>query len=259
MIAGCSICETATASVNVNVTPEWRVESTAKDRKLESPRIDVPGLSLHEDSIREGLKYRGVANLSAGLEAEYLSGKYSNDSIALNPDYHQISAAFTATYAASGLTNFTGNLGYTRRSDPTNSGLSGITGSLGYQRRLTGKTSINVKLNRALNSYVTTGGNEIDTSAAVGLDWQATYKIQVRAGYSFTESKFPQTPNGGLLIDRVDHFQTANVEMTYQVLHWLSIRPYARYQTRHSNEPTFSFNGNIVGVELLARPLRPNK
>lgn len=249
----------ATASANINVTPEWRVESTAKDRKLDSPRVDVPGLSLHEDSIREGLKYLGVANLSAGLEAEYLGGQYAHDPLALNPDYHQISAALAATYVVSGWTNFTGNLGYTRRADPTNSGLSGVTGSIAYQHRLTGKTSINAKLNRALNSYLTTGGNEIDTTAALAVDWQATYKILVRAGYSYTNSKFPQTPNGALSIDRVDHFQSANVEMTYQVLHWLSIRPYARYQTRHSNESTFSFNGNIVGIEILAKPLRPNQ
>lgn len=248
----------ATASVNVNVTPEWRVESAAKDRELNSPRIDVPTLSLREDSIREGLKYLGVANLSAGLEAEYLRGKYSHDTTALNPNYHQTSVAVAATYIASGWTDFNGNLGYTRRADPTNSGLSGVTGSLAYQHRITGKTSINVKLNRAINTYVTTGGNEIDTSAAVGLNWQATYKIQVRADYSYTNSKFPQAPNVALATDRVDHFQNATVEMTYQVLHWLSIRPYARYQTRHSNSPINEFNANVVGVELIAKQFRPN-
>src|SRR5260370_28829700 len=50
-----------TASVNVNVTPEWRLESLVRDHLLNSPRTDVPGLSVHEDSIREGLKYLGVA------------------------------------------------------------------------------------------------------------------------------------------------------------------------------------------------------
>jgi hypothetical protein len=248
-----------TASVNVNVTPEWRVESLGRDHVLNSPRFDVPGLSVHEDSIREGLKYLGVANLVAGAEVEYLEGKYNHDPLALNPKYHQITVAGAATYVVSGLTNFTGNLGYSRRTDPTNSGLSGLTGSLGYRHSLTAKTSVNVQVSRALNTYVTTGGNEVDTSAAATVNYQATYKILVRAGYSYTDSKFPGTPNGGATIDRADHLQFASLDLTYQVLHWLSIRPYARYQARHSNVDGFTFDGNIIGVELLAKQFRANR
>jgi hypothetical protein len=249
----------ATASANVNVTPEWRVESLLKDHVLDSPRVDVPGLAVHEDSIQEGLKYLGVANLAAGLQAEYLEGKYNHDALALTPYYHQISAGLAATYIISGLTNFTGDLGYTRRSDPTTAGLSGLTGSIGYRHSVTAKTSVTVQLTRALNTYVTTGGNEIDTSAGATVNYQATYKILIRAGYSYTNSKFPGQPNGAVTIDRIDHFQTANVDLTYQVLHWLSIRPYARYQSRHSNEGILSFNGNIIGVELMVKQLRPNR
>jgi hypothetical protein len=248
-----------TASVNVNVTPEWRLESLLRDHVLNSPRTDVPGLSVHEDSIREGLKYLGVANLAAGVEAEYLEGKYNHDPLALNPNYHQITVAGAATYVVSGLTNFTGNVGYSRRTDPSNAGLSGLTGSLGYRHSLTAKTSVNAQVSRALNTYLTTGGNEIDTSAGATVNYQATYKILVRAGYTYTDSKFPGAPNGAATIERADHLQFATVDLTYQVLHWLSIRPYARYQARHSNLEGFAFDGNIIGVELLAKQFRPNR
>ena len=249
----------ATASANVDITPEWRVESKVNDHVLESPRSDVPGLSLHEDSILEGLKYLGVANLSAGFEADYLDGRYNHDPLALDPNYHQISGALAATYIISGLTNFSGNVGYTRRTDPTNAGLSGVTGRITYQHSISSKTSINLQLSRVLSTYVSTGGNEIDTTAGATVNWQATYKILVRAGYSYTDSSFPGTPVGAATIDRVDHFQSANVDLTYQVLHWLSIRPYARYQNRHSNDSFDSFNANIVGVELLVKQLQPNR
>jgi len=250
---------TGTALFNIYVTPQWRLETLAKDHLLDSPRADIPGLSLHEDSIQQGLKYLGVSNLAAGVEAEYLDGKYNHDPSALNPDYHQISGSLAATYEISGLTHFNGTVGFTRREDPTTSGLSGITGTLGYQHAITPKTSFTLQLNRALATYVTTGGNEIDTSAAALINWQATYKILVKAGYSYTDSKFPEAPEAGGSADRIDHFQTANVELTYQVLHWLSIRPYARYQTRHSSQSIYTFNGNIVGVELLFKKLRPNR
>ncbi len=244
---------TATASANVNVTPEWRWENLLKDHILDSPRVDVPGLSVHEDSIQEGLKFLGVSNLSAGLQLQYLDGKYNHDDLAINPYYHQIGAAAAATYIISGLTNFSGELGYTHRTDPTTNGLSGLTGRISYVHGVTAKTSLNLQVSRALNTYVTTGGNEIDTSVGGTINYQATYKILIRGGYTYVHSVFPDQPVDGGTINRREHLQTANVDLTYQVLHWLSIRPYARYQTRQSNESIFTFDGTIIGVELLAK------
>jgi hypothetical protein len=116
-------------------------------------------------------------------------------------------------------------------------------------------------LRREISTYLTTGGSEIDTTGSVGLTYQLTYKIRIRASYEYTNSKFPDTPVGAVGLDaleRTDHFQTANLEATYQVLHWLSIRPYVRYQTRHSNIPLDSFNSNAVGIELLAKKMGVN-
>jgi hypothetical protein len=247
----------ADASANVNMTPEWRLESRARDRTLDSPRSNIPALSLHEDSIHEGLRYLGVSNLSAGVDAEYLQGTYRDDPTALTPDYHQTSLAAAANYIVSGLTNFSGNIGYTRRTDPSTAGLSAVTGSVNYQHSITGKTSITVNLLRAASTYVTTGGNELDTSASVSLNWHVSYKVAIKAGYSYTNSKFPQTPDGALFIERIDHFQVANAEMDYQVLHWLSIRTYGRYQTRHSTDQMYTFDGTIVGIELVAKKISP--
>jgi hypothetical protein len=252
---------TANASINVNFTPEWRLESRFRDHLLDSPRSDVPQLSLHEDSIHEGLRYLGVSNLSAGIDVEYLDGQYRHDPLALDPKYHQTSEYFAANYLVSGLTSFNGALGYTSRTDPTNSGTtgagSGVTGDLGYKHALSGKTTLNAGLKREISTYLTTGGSEIDTTASVGLTFQATYKIRLRASYDYTNSKFPNTPVGFDTVERTDHFQTANLEASYQVLHWLSLRPYVRYQTRHSNIPINSFNSNAVGIELLAKKFAP--
>ena len=248
---------TGTLEANVAVTPEFRWENRFKDRTLDSPRDELPGLSLHEDSVREGFKYIGLSNLSAGLEAEYLKGTYRHDPLALDPEYHQESLAAAATYAVSGFTNFNGNLGYTKRTDPSASGLSGITGNIAYQHSLSGRTVVNVQLSRAINSYLTTGGNELDTTAVVALAYQATYKITVNARYLFTQSKFPEAPLGFIVIDRLDHYHTASLDLRYQVLRWLQIRPYASYQTRSSNDPLFPFSGTIYGVELLAKRAQP--
>jgi hypothetical protein len=254
---------TANASLNVDFTPEWRLESRVRDHLLDSPRSDVPQLSLHEDAIHEGLRYIGVSNLSAGVDVEYLQGQYRHDPLALDPNYHQTSEYLAANYLVSGLTTFNGALGYTSRTDPTNSGTtgagSGVTGNLGYKHALSGKTTLNLALKREVSTYLTTGGSEIDSTASLGATYQATYKIRLRFSYDYTISKFPDTPIGVDAVERTDHFQTANFEASYQVLHWLSIRPYARYQTRHSNIPLDTFNSNVVGIELLAKKAGTNQ
>ena len=93
-------------------------------------------------------------------------------------------------------------MGYTNRVDPTNSGLSGVTGSLTYQHMVSAKTTVNLGVNRTLQSYITTGGNEIDTTASTAVSYQATYKIGIRAGYAYTDSKYPNSVVGdGLTAD----------------------------------------------------------
>jgi hypothetical protein len=60
----------AIASINVQMSPEWRLQSKGKlnDQNMQLP--GTPDLTLHEESIHEGLRYVGFANLSAGLDGE---------------------------------------------------------------------------------------------------------------------------------------------------------------------------------------------
>jgi len=251
---------TGTVTARLFVTPDWRVDSQLKDREFYSPRPDAPDLGLHEDSIIEGLRYLGLGDISAGFDVQYLRGTYSHAPVteAAALRYHQVTVEGTVTYVLSGLTTFSGNLGYTRRTDDEGSilpgsnysgnNVSGVTGKVTYKRDLTVKTSVGAELERAVNSYVTTAGSELDTSVNVFATWLATYKLSVRASYKWTDSEYPQFDAG----ERVDHVQYANIEATYDVLHWLSIRPYVRYQTRSSTLADYSYNSTGFGIEFLA-------
>jgi hypothetical protein len=250
--------DVGSASINVHVSPEWLLETQAKYRELDSPRPQALDLSLHESSVEESARYLGVAHLSAGLDLKYLNGQYENDPSVPTLPYHQGTAQLAAEYDVAGLTRFNGAVGYTRRSQ-IGGDVSGITGAIGYQQQITGKTSIDLELNRAVNSYITTAGSEVDSSASLMFVWRATYKINVNAGYTWTENNYPQTPLlAGVPLpavdaNRVDHVQLASMEVDYQILHWLSVRSYARYQTRHSNLEDFQYNATSFGIEFQAR------
>jgi hypothetical protein len=243
----------STASFNIQFAPDWRLQSLGTINNLDSPRPGLPDLSLTEDSIDEGIRYVGVAKLSAGIDAIYLKGHFNNGDFVLTPRYDQTTLQAAAKYVATGLSSFDGAIGYTRRDQGVAGTVGGTTGLLAYTRNLTGKTSINIKLLRAVNSYVTYGGTEVDTGVNLGAIWNAAEKIAVTPGYQWTQSTFPgadQAVNGR---ERLDHYQLATLQVKYQIQDWVSLRPFGQYETRHSNVEGFSFNRTIYGIEFEVR------
>ena len=248
-----------TASANFQFTPDWRLQSQGTINNLDSPRPGFPNLSLTEDSIHEGLRYVGIAKLSAGVDAIYPNGHFNGEEFILTPRYHQTTIEAAANYVATGLSNFDGAVGYTRRTQEIGAPVSGVSGLLAYQRDLTGLTSINIKLSRAFNTYLTYQGAEIDTGLGLGATWKATSTIEVTPGYQWIYSTFPganlanPAPVG---IERVDHYQLATLSVKYQPRNWLSLRLYGQYETRSSDVVIDSFNRTICGLEFEVRMSR---
>jgi hypothetical protein len=243
-----------TASINVQMSPEWRLQSQGKINDLNTQLPGTPSLTLREESIHEGLRYGGFANLSAGLDGEYLRGTFTGGAFLVTPGYRQSTAEFAADYVLSGLSTFHGAVGYTERTLEQAGRISGLTGLATYQRNLTGKTSITLKLSRAINTYITAASPEVDSAAEADVTWNATNKIKVQAGYQYLHSSYSATDLAGVLTaSRVDKLQTPTLSVMYQPLNWLIVRPYAQYQSRSSTIGIFSFHGTVYGVELEGR------
>jgi hypothetical protein len=244
----------ATASINVQMTPEWRLQSQGKLNEENTQLPGEPDLTLREESVHEGLRYVGFANLSAGLDGEYLRGNFTGGAFIVTPGYRQSTAEFAADYVLSGLSSFHGAIGYTDRVMERAGSVSGLTGLATYQRDLTCKTSITLKLSRAINTYITAASPEVDTGAEADVTWNATTKIKVQAGYQYLHSSFSATDLAGVLTaSRVDRLQTPTFSVSYQPTNWLLLRPYAQYQTRTSTIGLFTFHGTVYGVELEGR------
>jgi len=239
----------ADAKINLKITPEWRLDAGATYSKLEAPLQFYPDFVDREVGTQLGIRYLGVANLSSGFEFAHIDGDFYN-APEVGP-YTQNSGEFKADYAVSGVSKLNAGIGYTRRVQSGNEGtVSGLTGELGYNRQLTGKTALNVQLIRAVNSYVAAGGSEIDTTASVGLIWQATYKVGVDLEGSYTHSTFiGQAIPNSVANGRVDHDKAASLSVKYQAFRKLQFRGYVKSQSRSSVIDEFDFNDTIVGVE----------
>jgi hypothetical protein len=241
--------------LGLQVQTRWRIEGSAYTRDVTWPLPGEPNLKLNESEGQLAVKYLGTAALTSGVSVAYISGNYSGASDpSLNPPYEQKTAALGAVYAG-GRSNFTGQIGYSSRTssgiDSAINDVSGVTGSLNYTNQLTGKTSVIWTAARLINSYITESGSEIDTTTGLTLRWQATYKIGANLGYSYIYSQFPDQGTNGST--RLDHVQLATLRIGYDVLRWLSIKPYASYQLRQSNLAGANFNASVVGVDLTAQ------
>jgi hypothetical protein len=260
--------KTGSASLNLNVTSSWRLESLAKYYDLKSPQTNVADFRMIEKTAEFGIKYVGYASLSFGLEGHHVDGEFQGTRIIevngtqvatdiknISPPYTQDTAQLEAHYTVSGLSLFNALLGYTTRDEKANGAnqTHATTGQFDYQRQITGKTFLTLQFTRAINSYVTTASSQIDTGGALQLAWTATGKTSFQFQYQYTRSDFgDQRAIGPRSIARVDDFQVAELNITYDMLRWFSIRPFVHYQYRQSNFDEFGFKGTEVGVELRA-------
>jgi hypothetical protein len=248
----------AVAKINVRIAPEWRLETSATYHDLSSPIQDYPDYGLTETIGHAALKYLGFANLTYGLSADYTDGNYRN---APTPgSYIQSVFDLTMAYQATGLSTFNLAVGRTRRDESSaQENLSEWTGDLAYTRKFGGKTSITLEGVRAVNNYIGAGGSELDTTARLVVNYQATFKTGIAVNAQYTWSDFlSQTVPGSDVLGRKDKTPLASVKINYQALRWLLIQPYFNYQRRNSNQDFNEFSSTIFGIQVLAkRPAPP--
>jgi hypothetical protein len=228
--------------------PNFRFETTGYYRIVDEPLLDTPNLKLKETSGLVALKFLGRAAVTSGLSASYVSGDYTGGTITANPSYQQDNVDLTTNYQVSGRSSLTGEIGYSRRKSSTGSNdVSGVTGQLSFRDQLTGKSSVEVLLSRAINSYIANTGSEIDSVGTLNLNWQATYKLGVAVGYTYTNRELPNQGNAPAT-DRTDHLEFASLKIDYEPYRWLIIKPYANIQTRKSDIVGANFNATVYGI-----------
>jgi hypothetical protein len=242
-----------TAQIGIKLNSDWKIKGSAATSKSEQPTPDTPNLQLTQTSGTTSLEYSGFGAITGGVMAAYSSGNYSSangTNGAFNPSFSQTTAAFVAHYNHV-RSSFDGSVGYSRRSSSDGSdNTSGVTGSLAFTDQLTPKTSFTANIARSIDSYILNQGSVVDSTAGASVNWQATYRLAVSAGYTFNYRNFPRQGNNPVGSDRVDIQESPTIAIVYRPLRWLLIRPYANIQTRRSTFIGGHFSQNIYGVSF---------
>ena len=245
--------EQANASFNANVTPTWRIESRVTRTDLESPRPGAAGLDSTETLKGLGLRYQGLGKLSLALEGTQTDGDVSGLLLSPDQEYTQTTAQLSGDFRASPQSTLNANIGYTKRdNDGPLADQDAVTGLIRYSRTLSVKTSFSVRADRLMNSYLI--ANEvlttIDTGVGLTVNWQPTLKLGLGLNVTYRESEFPDQPAFGSTADREDEYWVSTFDINFQALRWLLVHPYARYETRESNDPFYPFDNTVAGIEF---------
>jgi hypothetical protein len=259
--------KTATATVRVLVTPQWRFDVAPTWHQLASPLPQYPQFGLRETGGAVSLNYLGINKLTAGLRGDYTSGSYGH--ILGATDYHQTTEELTATYALTGFSSFDGQMGFTQRNstlvNPADAQIVGggggfvgrttaFTGSLGLTRQLSVKTAVNARIFREISSYTAGANSEIGTGGEAGVTWSPDVKFTFSLHYrQETQSIQGALVNDNGAVNRVDHLRAGEFYVKYHFTQWLTLRPYITRDSRSSNVVNVSYNATMVGVDLTAR------
>jgi hypothetical protein len=245
--------QTETFKFDLRLDPEWKLEGVADTSKETQPTPGAANQELTQSSGTASIDYQGFGPVTSGLTGGYLTGTYAGSGSAFNSSFRQFTAGFLANYKLS-RTAFDGQVTYTRRtSDGTGSdNLSGLTGLLDFKDQLTPKTSLTLKIERDINTYYLNLGSEIDSSAGLAVNWQATYRTAISLGYTFTYRAFPGQVQGSRNAYPVQYEQNATLGISYRPVRWLTINPYANILTRRSNTLGLDFSSDVYGISLTA-------
>ncbi|MGO9931290.1 MAG: hypothetical protein ACLPV8_05705 [Steroidobacteraceae bacterium] len=242
---------------NFRIAPEWRLETSVTYEDLTAPIQGYPDYALIQTVSHVAVKYLGIAKFTYGISADYFDGRYQNAPI--QGTYDQTNLDLTMTYVASGLSSFNGAIGHTQRNQGQNQGdISEVTGDLGYTRRLTGKTSISIDYTRLVNSYIAAGGSELDSTIALRVNYQPTFKTGIAISYQETWADFlGQTIPGSNTEGLTERTPSLAIKVNYQALRWLLIQPYASFTRRTATQEIYAYSGTIIGVQVLAKMPAP--
>jgi hypothetical protein len=255
-----------TATVRILLTPRWRFDVKPAWHDLESPLAAFPQFGFKETRVSGTLNYVGINKLTTGLREDYLEGSFHD--IVAATKYHQTTTELVANYAVTNFSSFDAEAGFTRRNNslvnPQDAVALGpaaapegtntaFTGSLGFRRQFSSKTSVSVRVLRAIDSYVAGANPAVSTAGEATMKWEPDFRFSFVARYRLAREAIQGALATSDFTTRSDTARHAELAVEYHALHWLTFRPYTLYDKRTSNFHNANYTATVVGIEFTAR------
>ena len=245
---------TASAGINFNVAPQWRLETRGDWIRQDSPAPTVQ-YKLDEHDYTLGTKYLGLGAIAMGFEVQGIDGSFTAPFIPVGTiptlpltlttsHYRQYSEDLTVDYTVNGLSKLTAKVGSSQRRTRDNSAAdsNGFTGELKYKRTISALTSVTLGLFRRLQSYPSFNDYVVETGGSGQLEYHPTPKLYSSLLLQYVNDQF----HGA---DRSDRLALLDAGVGYELFDHFSIKPGVHLENRRSSGGTYSFIDRIYSVE----------
>jgi hypothetical protein len=201
------------------------------------------------DTANLGMYYRGGALDRGGVELRLADGKYPRRPLAgtLATAFDERFLGGVADWTVTGKSRVRARLGYVSRDNKNgnNSGHSGLEWRLDGDWTPTGKTLINVVLNREINhTDVTNANDELVTGLEANAVWLVRPKTRLGAGFSYRNVEYEGA-------NRTDDIYAVNLNAGYEIWRGGDLSAQIRRERRDSSDPNLD-NTNSLSLFLGA-------
>ncbi len=248
--------QNASAGLNVNVAPQWRMESKFDWIKQDSPSITAP-FYLNERDYTVAGKYLGLGQVAMGLQLQYQDGVFTGPivppntvvTLAMLPlpqgtsQFHQYNEDLTVDYTVNQMSKLTSKLGASQRRVPgsPNAAANGFTGELQYKRTVSALTKVTLGVFRRLQTFPSFSDYVTESGASAQLDWQPTLKLYTSVLAQYIDDSYHGS-------DRSDKLALLDAGVNYQWFEHFSLKPGFHFEDRKSST-TYSYIDRIYSLE----------
>ena len=248
----------ASAQLRYAATPEWTGVARLDYLQSRASRQASQDFDLRETAAELGTDYRINGYSSFGLAFRQAEGDYPQRVVApgdgREKDYRQQSLITRASYAPSGLSDFTAQLALTRRThdDSGVPDFSGLTGRLAYGRQFSGLSRVQVEAYRDLFYVQAANSNFVDNlGLRASLNYRYSAKLALVLAAEQFQSSYRGTPAFSVGGDaQKDQVSSVRVSADYAPFYRFSIQPSYRYERRLSNLGPSSYDFSVIGIDL---------
>ena len=234
------------ADLRYNLGADYSVGAALTDYTLRSTLLSSQDYNVDELGYEVSAGYQRLTPWDLRLAYLHLDGNFP-DRIVVPGDtreqhYTQDTLGIKTRYENSGVSQFAGEAGYTKRSSPFQGApeFSGLTGRLSYQRTLSPKTQFRVEtLSQVYSVADTSASSVLQTGGTTGLTWRYSPLLAFTGGVDAYRYRYRGATEDVIVeqggVERTDTVVSLRAGAEYQAWRNLFIVPQWQYERRKSD------------------------
>lgn len=239
--------------VTAQLDGPWRLIGGASTTRQENQLAQVTGSDFTTNSVDAGVRYVFGSGSNISYQMRTGKGSYLNRVVPnanfQDSQYTQIDNDLRLRWDLGGGNSANANLTHINRTHPTygQRDYSGFNFGTGVNWAISGKTSLGLSFNHALDAYATTNSNYSTTDRiTIGPVWQISPKVGLRLKHEWAQRDYAGSPTAGQSSTRRDITRDTSVSVNWQPHQKLALSASLQSASRGVNQAGLDYDSTML-------------